>query len=108
MKAARAVCHSSGLCLLGDLLDHPPEEVRVRLFDPEPFELGGDLTAVVGRVIDNTTKQLMNQIINNFCSCPLPAIIPRVLSPILSRVARSPAWKDGARFMKNFLLALFV
>jgi hypothetical protein len=23
------------------------------LFDPEPFQLGGDLTAVVGGVIDN-------------------------------------------------------
>src|SRR5437764_13292407 len=45
-----------GLCLLGDLLDHPPEEVRDLLFDPEPFELGGDLTAVVGRVIDNVAQ----------------------------------------------------
>jgi hypothetical protein len=42
-----------GLCLLGYLLDHPPEKVRDWLFDPEPFELGGDLAAVVSRVIDN-------------------------------------------------------
>jgi hypothetical protein len=26
------------------------------LFDPELFELGGDLTAVVGRVIDNVAQ----------------------------------------------------
>src|SRR5580692_3741254 len=43
----------SGLSFLGNLLDHPPEEVRDRLFDPEPFELGGCLTAVVAGVIDN-------------------------------------------------------
>ena len=35
-------------CLLGNLLDHPEVEVGGRLFDPEPFQLGGDLTAVVG------------------------------------------------------------
>jgi hypothetical protein len=45
-----------GLCLLEDLLDHPPEEVRDLLFDPEPFELGDDLTAVVGREIDNVAQ----------------------------------------------------
>ena len=42
-----------GLCLLRNLLDHPEEEVGGRLVDPEPFQLGGDLTAVVGGVIDN-------------------------------------------------------
>src|SRR5580700_8690780 len=42
--------------LLRNLLDHPPEEVRDRLFDPESFELGGDLTAVIGRVIDNVAQ----------------------------------------------------
>src|SRR5262245_31995242 len=42
-----------GSCLLGNLLDHPEEEVGNRLFDPEPFELGGDLAAVAGRVTDN-------------------------------------------------------
>src|SRR5262245_62485174 len=55
MTRARAV-HGCGLCLLGDLLDHPKEEVGGRLFDPEPFELGGDLTAVVGRVTDNVAQ----------------------------------------------------
>jgi hypothetical protein len=38
----------------------------------------------------HTTKTLMNQIINNFCSCPLLAIIHHDLSAILSNVARSP------------------
>src|SRR5215472_7383985 len=46
-----------GLCLLGNLLDHPKEEVGGRLFDPEPFQLGGDLPAVVGGVIDNVAQQ---------------------------------------------------
>lgn len=39
----RAV-HGCGLCLLGNLLDHPKEEVGERLFDPQSFQLGGDLT----------------------------------------------------------------
>jgi hypothetical protein len=46
-----------GLFLLGDLLDHPKEEVGVRLFDPEPFQLGGDLTTVVAGVIDNVAAR---------------------------------------------------
>src|SRR5579859_4987574 len=45
-----------GLCLLGNLLDHPPEEVGDLLFDPEPFQLGGDLAAVVGGVNDNVAQ----------------------------------------------------
>jgi hypothetical protein len=34
----------------------PKEEVGVRWFDPEPFQLGGDLTAVVGGVVDNVAQ----------------------------------------------------
>ena len=49
------------LCLLGNLLDRPKEEVGVRLFDPEPFELGGDLAAVVGGVVDNVAQQRPRQ-----------------------------------------------
>jgi hypothetical protein len=45
--------HGCGLCLLGNLLDHPKEKVGVRLFDLEPFQLGGDLTTVVRGVIDD-------------------------------------------------------
>src|SRR5262249_4194161 len=45
-----------GLCLLRNLLDRPKEEVGARLFDPEPFQLGSDLTAVIGRVIDNVAQ----------------------------------------------------
>src|SRR5438874_9334525 len=55
MLSSRAVLPCRSL-LLRNLLDHPPEEVRDRLFDPEPFELGGYLTAVVGRVIDNVAQ----------------------------------------------------
>jgi hypothetical protein len=44
------------LHLLGNLLDHPKEEVSVQLFDLKPFELGGDLTAVIGRVIGNVPQ----------------------------------------------------
>src|SRR5262249_42912277 len=45
-----------GLCLLGDLLEDPEEKVRERRLDAEPFELGGDLTAVVSRVVDNMAQ----------------------------------------------------
>ena len=50
-KGDARVVHGCSLCLLGNLLDRPKEEGGGRLVDPEPFELGGDLTAVVGRVI---------------------------------------------------------
>jgi hypothetical protein len=41
--ATRVVCMVAfALCLLGNLLDHPKEEVGDRLFDPEPFQLGGE------------------------------------------------------------------
>src|SRR5260370_17377508 len=51
----RAV-HGCGLCLLGNLLDHPKEEVGDRLFDPEPFQLGADLTAAVGGAMANVPQ----------------------------------------------------
>ena len=56
VMAAHVWCSGLFGLLLGDLLDHPPEEVRVWLFDPEPFELRGDLTAVVGAVINNVAQ----------------------------------------------------
>src|SRR5262249_33704729 len=46
-----------GLCLLGNLLDHPKEEIGDRLLDPEPFQLGGNLATVVGGVIDNMAER---------------------------------------------------
>src|SRR5207237_6473700 len=42
--------------LLRDLLLHPPEEIRRRLFDSEPLELGRHLPAVIGRMIDNVAQ----------------------------------------------------
>src|SRR6266852_7765136 len=42
--------------LLRDLLHHPEEEIRRRLFDSEPLELGRHLPAVIGRMIDNVAQ----------------------------------------------------
>src|SRR5437867_1546501 len=39
------------LFLLRDLLHHPEEEIRRRLFDSEPLELGRHLPTVIGRMI---------------------------------------------------------
>jgi hypothetical protein len=50
------IARIGGLRLLRDLFDHPPEEVCDRLLDPKSFELGRDLAAVVGRVIDNVAE----------------------------------------------------
>src|SRR5437870_2974522 len=42
--------------LLRNLLHDPEEEIRQRLFDPEPLELGRYLPAVIGRMIDNVAQ----------------------------------------------------
>ena len=38
------------------LLDRPQDEVGRRRIDAEPLELGGDLAAVVGRVVDDVAE----------------------------------------------------
>src|SRR5947208_4546325 len=44
------------LLLLRELLDRPPDEVRLGLLDAEALELGSDLAPVVGGVIDHVPQ----------------------------------------------------
>src|SRR6266478_2377944 len=46
-----------GSFLLRNLLEHPEDKVGLRLLNSEALELGGDLAAVVGRVIHYVPQQ---------------------------------------------------
>src|SRR5260370_20219136 len=52
----RRATHPCRSLLLRNLLNHPEEEIRQWLFDPEPFELGRYLPAVIGRMIDSVAQ----------------------------------------------------
>src|ERR1700732_5218131 len=52
----RRAAHPCRSLLLRNLLNHPEDEIRSWLFDPEPLELGRYLPAMIGRMIDNVAQ----------------------------------------------------